>query len=47
MMDDHLKQLREDIGLDENSRVLMFSTEGNTDPQNYRHILWDGGCVPS
>lgn len=47
MMDDNLKQLREDIGLDENSRVLMFSTEGNTDPHNYRHILWDGGCVPA
>jgi len=47
MMDDSLKQLRDDIGLDENSRVLMFSTEGNTDPQNYRHILWDGGCVPT
>lgn len=47
MMDDNLKRLREDIGLDEKSRVLMFSTEGNTDPHNYRHILWDGGCIPS
>lgn len=47
MMDDNLKQLREDIGLDKDSRVLMFSTEGNTDPHNYRHILWDGGCVPA
>lgn len=47
MMDDNLQQLRKDIGLDENSRVLMFSTEGNTDPHNYRHILWDGGCVPA
>lgn len=46
MMDDNLKQLRRDIGLDEKSRVLMFSTEGNTDPHNYRHILWDGGCIP-
>lgn len=47
MMDGNLKQLRDDIGLDENSRVLVFSTEGNTDPHNYRHILWDGGCVPT
>lgn len=47
MMDDSLKQLREDIGLNKDSRVLMFSTEGNTDPHNYRHILWDGGCVPT
>lgn len=47
MMDDNLKRLREDIGLNKDSRVLMFSTEGNTDPNNYRHILWDGGCVPA
>lgn len=47
MMDNGLRQLREEIGLDEKSRVLMFSTEGNTDPNNYRHILWDGGCVPA
>lgn len=47
MMDDGLKQLRDDIGLDEKSRVLVFSTEGNTDPHNYRHILWDGGCTPT
>lgn len=46
MMDENLKRLREDIGLDENSRVLLFSTEGNTDPYNYRHILWNGGYAP-
>lgn len=47
MMDENLRPLREDIGLDKDSRILMFSTEGNTDPHNYRHILWDGGCVPA
>jgi diaminopropionate ammonia-lyase len=47
MMDENMKELREAAGLDKNSRVLMFSTEGNTDRDNYRHILWDGGCIPA
>lgn len=34
--------LKEAIGLDENSSVIMFSTEGDTDPENYRRIVWDG-----
>ena len=36
------KPLREHLGLDENSRVLLFSTEGDTDPGRYRSIVWDG-----
>lgn len=32
--------LKETLNLDENSRVLMFSTEGDTDPDNYKNILW-------
>ena len=47
MMDDGLEELRRTIGLNADSRVLLFSTEGNTDRDNYRHILWDGGCVPA
>ncbi len=31
-----------ELGLDGNSRVLLFSTEGDTDPENYRRIVWDG-----
>lgn len=38
--------LKEAIGLDENSQILFFSTEGDTDPDNYRDIVWDGK-VPS
>lgn len=34
--------LREAIGLDETSQVLLFSTEGDTDPENYRRVVWDG-----
>ena len=30
------------LELDENSRVLLFSTEGDTDPDQYRRIVWDG-----
>ena len=36
------KELREAIGLDENARVLMFSTEGDTDPEKYKKIVWGG-----
>lgn len=42
MMMDEYKALKEDIGLDEHSKVLLFSTEGDTDPERYRHIVWDG-----
>lgn len=34
--------VREKLGLDENSKVLFFSTEGDTDKENYRSIVWDG-----
>lgn len=34
--------LRQQMGLDEHSTVLMFSTEGDTDPENYRRIVWGG-----
>lgn len=30
---------REALGLDENSRIVLLSTEGDTDPDNYRHIV--------
>ncbi len=36
------QELRQALGLDENSVVLTFSTEGNTDPYFYRRIVWDG-----
>lgn len=39
---DEYADLRKDIGLDENSRVLLFSTEGDTDPDRYKNIVWKG-----
>lgn len=37
-----LKDLKGRLGLDQNSRILCFSTEGDTDRENYRRIVWDG-----
>ena len=39
---DEYKDLRNDIGLDENSKILLFSTEGDTDPDRYKNIVWKG-----
>ena len=37
-----LSHLKDALELNENSRVLFFSTEGDTDKENYRKIVWDG-----
>lgn len=37
-----LVDIKERLGLDKNSTVLLFSTEGATDPVNYRKVVWDG-----
>lgn len=34
--------LRKELGLNNNSSVLFFNTEGDTDPVSYRQIVWDG-----
>ena len=39
---DEYKPLRDHLGLDGNSKVLLFSTEGDTDPQRYESIVWGG-----
>jgi diaminopropionate ammonia-lyase len=36
------RELKEVLKLDENSILLFFSSEGDTDRENYRRILWDG-----
>ena len=36
------KLLQTELGLDKNSVVLLFSTEGDTDTQNYREVVWHG-----
>ena len=42
METDAYRDLREALELDRFSQVLMFSTEGNTDPMKFRKVLWDG-----
>ncbi len=42
MQDGTYKELREALGLDKNSQVLLFSTEGDTDPDKYKKIVWGG-----
>lgn len=37
-----LADFRAALGLSEDSVVLLFSTEGDTDPENYRRVCWDG-----
>ena len=39
---DEYQPLREHLGLDESSKVLLFSTEGDTDPERYESIVWGG-----
>ena len=34
--------LREQMQLNEDSRVLLINTEGNTDPDYFRNVVWDG-----
>jgi len=43
MTNEKMKEIRNAFDLNENSRVLLFSTEGDTDPEKYREIVWDGG----
>ena len=42
MTEEGCREIREKIGLNKNSVVLCISTEGGTDRQNYRNIVWYG-----
>ena len=42
MQDPEYAELRDVIGLSKESSVLCFSTEGDTDPEQYRRIVWEG-----
>lgn len=37
-----LSEIKEKLKLDGDSKVLFFSTEGDTDKDNYKSIVWDG-----
>lgn len=38
---DLYSDLKEKINLSKESRILVFNTEGDTDPDHYRKIVWD------
>jgi diaminopropionate ammonia-lyase len=40
-----LREVRDKLGLNKDSRILLFSTEGDTDPVKYRSITWNGECA--
>jgi len=42
LTDPEYKDLKEKLELDENSSVMLFSTEGDTDPERYKSIVWKG-----
>lgn len=42
MKNEEYKELRDQLKLNENSKALLFSTEGDTDPGRYKSIVWDG-----
>ena len=42
MESDELKELRDYLKLGADSHVLLFSTEGDTDPERYKNIVWEG-----
>ena len=42
MTDPDYADLRQAIGLNADSKVLLFSTEGDTDPDRYKNIVWKG-----
>ncbi len=44
MTNPQYKDLKEAVKLDENSQVLLVSSEGDTDPDRYREITWEGLC---
>ncbi|MDD4700683.1 MAG: diaminopropionate ammonia-lyase [Desulfovibrio sp.] len=43
MKNSEMDEARQEFGLDASSRVLLFSTEGDTSPELYREIVWYGG----
>lgn len=47
MRDPSYADIRQALGLNKDSRVLFFNTEGDTDKENYRSIVWDGAYARS
>ena len=39
---DEYKDLLKELKIDENSKILCISTEGDTDKERYKDIVWNG-----
>jgi diaminopropionate ammonia-lyase len=35
-------ELKSFLEIDEDSQILLINTEGNTDPIQFRQIIWEG-----
>lgn len=46
MTKDEYSDFREKLKLDKDSVILFFNTEGDTDPENYKKVVW-GGAHPN
>lgn len=42
LSDNGFGDIKKTLGLDENSVILLISTEGDTDFKHYREVVWDG-----
>jgi diaminopropionate ammonia-lyase len=42
MLEEGLKDVRKELDLGPDSKVLCFSTEGDTDPVRWKKIVWEG-----
>ena len=42
LLDEELAEWKAALKLDENSRILCISTEGDTDKENYQNVVWGG-----
>ena len=37
------KEFREELKLGPDSQVLLINSEGNTSPDDFRYVVWEGG----
>lgn len=42
LKDESMAPAREALQINKKSQILIYSTEGDTDPEKYRKIVWDG-----
>jgi hypothetical protein len=43
MQHDSGKDFREELKLGLDSQVLLINSEGNTSPDDFRYVVWEGG----